>query len=90
VDQNVTAGAAAPSSPLANAKAQVIIFIGASQTPATILFAGLAPGLGGLYQVNFTIPSDVSTGEAAIFLATSVDGSDFDVQNFEATIPIGK
>jgi hypothetical protein len=35
---------------------------------AAILFAGLTPGLVGLYQVNFTVPADAVNGELPLVL----------------------
>jgi uncharacterized protein (TIGR03437 family) len=37
--------------------------------PATVTYAGLAPQLAALYQVNFTIPSGVTPGEAGLDIA---------------------
>ena len=37
---------------------------------AEVTFAGLAPGFAGLYQVNFTIPTGLGNGDAAIFFGT--------------------
>ncbi|SPE27848.1 hypothetical protein SBA3_1390006 [Candidatus Sulfopaludibacter sp. SbA3] len=46
------------------------------------MFAGLAPGLGGLYQLNVTIPSGAGTG------AVSLEISCVDSDNNQATIPL--
>jgi len=57
----VADGAAPPISPLSptvNA-----ITAGVDGTSATVLFAGLAPLLAGLYQVNVTIPSTTTSGD---------------------------
>jgi len=53
-------GAAASASPLSLVTADVKVYVGGRQ--ATVLFKGLAPGLAGLYQINFTIPLNAPTG----------------------------
>ncbi len=53
-------GAAASASPLSLVTADVKVYVGGRQ--ATVLFKGLAPGLAGLYQINFTIPTNAPTG----------------------------
>jgi uncharacterized protein (TIGR03437 family) len=79
----VTAGSPAPSS---GTLAQVVnvpdVYI--DGLLGTVTFAGLAPGLGGLYQLNVTIPSGVSTGDVTLEI------SSVDADNVQATIPIGK
>jgi len=92
VNQTVVAGSAAPSNPLARITADLAIYIGsgANQAQATVQFAGLAPSLGGLYQINVTIPAGMPAGDQLIEILTSTDGQDIDVDNAEATIPIGK
>jgi uncharacterized protein (TIGR03437 family) len=59
VDQAVTAGAAGPSSPLANAMNPVTATVGG--VGATVLFAGLAPQLT-VYQMNIVVPAGVTPG----------------------------
>ena len=49
-----------------------------------VLFAGLAPALAGLYQLNVMIPASVSVGNAIVEIST------VDADNLQATIPIGK
>ncbi len=57
---SVVTGAASPSSPLATPVNPVKVTIdGAS---ANVAFAGLTPGLVGLYQINFQVPSNARTG----------------------------
>jgi uncharacterized protein (TIGR03437 family) len=56
----LAAGSAAPSSPLAWTANPVTVSIG-GQT-AKVLYAGLAPGFAGLYQVDAVVPAAVSTG----------------------------
>src|SRR5262249_20228730 len=95
VDKTVTAGAPAPSNPLANVSAPIAVYIGSGSNAqqATVQFAGLAPTLGGLYQINVTIPSNMPAGDQIIEIVTGVDfgnGTTYDVDFSEATIPIGK
>ena len=42
--------------------ADVKVYIGGRL--ATVIFKGLAPGLAGLYQINFTVPTNATTGSA--------------------------
>jgi uncharacterized protein (TIGR03437 family) len=53
-DQPVSSGAAGPSNPLARPLVQPELTI--NGLPAPIQFAGLTPGLVGLYQINFVVP----------------------------------
>ena len=53
-------GAGAPSGPLAGALADVRVTLGG--LPCDVQYAGLAPGLVGVYQVNFRIPAAVAAG----------------------------
>ncbi len=54
-------GVAAPSSPLSKASNAIAANVGG--TPATVSYAGLAPGFVGLYQVNVEIPTGVTAGD---------------------------
>jgi uncharacterized protein (TIGR03437 family) len=65
----VTAGSPAPSSTLSKTVNPVTAMIG--HTPATVDFAGLAPGWVELYQVNVTIPGGLPSGKAMLTLAVS-------------------
>ena len=56
------AGAAAPNSPLSRTVATVGATIGGVNAP--VIFAGLAPGFIGLYQVNVTVPLGAPVGGA--------------------------
>ena len=58
----VASGDPAPSSPLATVKTPVTVTIGGQ--PATVSFAGLAPGFVGVYQVNAQVPTGVTPGDA--------------------------
>jgi uncharacterized protein (TIGR03437 family) len=83
----VADGTAAPSSPISvSLEAQdIALFLDDGQgfTPATVSFAGLAPGFAGLYQVNFTLPHDgVANGDVFVAFAT------IEAQNEMATISV--
>lgn len=54
VNPSVATGAQAPAASLSNVTATVTATVGGQ--PANVLFAGLAPGYAGLYQVNLVIP----------------------------------
>jgi uncharacterized protein (TIGR03437 family) len=56
----VAAGAAAPE-PAARSANPIIVTVGASEAP--ILFAGLTPGLVGLYQLNIQAPDRLPPGQ---------------------------
>ena len=62
VSPNIATGAAAGASPVSTTTNEVVLTIG-SQTAAT-LFAGLAPGFVGLYQVNAIVPDGVAEGNS--------------------------
>lgn len=79
-------GTAAPSSPLSdtNATPEVALLDQSSNfVEATVTFSGLAPGFAGLYQVNFTIPSGLVSGDTFLDIYSGVDS-----ENFEAILPI--
>ncbi len=78
-------GAAAPSSPLADTTNTPLVYIfdsAGNYLQATVTFSGLAPGYAGLYQINFTVPSGLASGDATL----EVLGPDSDT--FEALLPI--
>lgn len=62
VDHPPATGAATPASPIASTTAAVTVTIGGRK--CIPIFAGLAPGLVGVYQVNVQIPPTVSPGDA--------------------------
>jgi uncharacterized protein (TIGR03437 family) len=64
-------GAPAPVSPLAETTNTVTVTIGS--IPMKAIFAGLAPGFVGLYQVNVQVPASAPVG-AAIPVTLSVNG----------------
>ena len=84
VNSTTAAGAAGPpnaSATLVNQLAGVYI----DGVSATINYQGLAPGLAGLYQINITIPTGVTTGQS-----DDIDISTIDAENDQATIPISQ
>jgi uncharacterized protein (TIGR03437 family) len=64
----VAAGAVAPSSPLASTASPVTVTI--EGVPASVFFAGLAPGFAGLYQVNVIVPSGLTPSTSAPLVLT--------------------
>jgi uncharacterized protein (TIGR03437 family) len=62
-------GAAGPVSPLATALAQVGVTIGG--TSCDVLYAGLAPGFVGVYEVNFRVPAEAPSGVQDIVLSAN-------------------
>lgn len=71
VSPPVMDGSAAPSSPLARLTDPATVTIGGAN--AKILYAGLAPGFAGLYQVDAIVPATTTTGSAVPVVIT-VDG----------------
>jgi len=64
-DPLVAAGIASPVSPLARAVQTPHVQIGGLD--ATVTFAGLTPGLAGVYQVNAIVPAGVPSGLQSLF-----------------------
>ncbi|MBS1875638.1 MAG: S8 family serine peptidase [Acidobacteria bacterium] len=60
VSNTPESGAPAPSAPLAYTTATPTVTIGGVNAP--VAFSGLAPGFAGLYQLNVTVPSNISAG----------------------------
>jgi len=77
----VTEGTAGSATTLSNTTNTFTAYIGGAQ--ATVAFAGYAPYLAGVYQMNITIPSTATAGDNLV----EVIGPDSD--NFEAYIPVG-
>jgi uncharacterized protein (TIGR03437 family) len=61
VNPPVAAGAIPPANPLSYVTGNVTAVIGGM--PAPVLFDGLAPGYPGLYQLNISVPANVSSGQ---------------------------
>jgi uncharacterized protein (TIGR03437 family) len=74
-------GAVGPSGQLSMTSNTITVNV--DGLPATVTYAGLAPQLAALYQINVTIPSGVSTGEVGLDIAGP------DSYSAEAAIAIG-
>jgi uncharacterized protein (TIGR03437 family) len=70
VSPSVSTGTASPAGPLATPTAPVTVTVGS--TSATVLFAGMTPGLVGLYQCNVQVPSSAADGD--LLLSVSQQG----------------
>jgi uncharacterized protein (TIGR03437 family) len=68
----VAAGTAPPSSPLSTVSGVEAFIAGVS---ATVQFAGLAPGVPGLYQLNIQIPANVPSGAQELMIFASGQSS---------------
>ena len=73
-------GSAAPTGPYSLTVSTITAYVAGIQ--ASVGYAGLAPGSAGLYQVNLTIPTGVTTGDHAL------DISGPDSYTSEAVIPV--
>jgi len=73
VSPAVTAGQVPPSNPLSLVSNPVAASIGG--VPATVLFAGLAPGYPGLYQVNLAVPAGAAAGTQELILSNAGNAS---------------
>lgn len=65
-DPAVPAGQPSPASPVATARVQPSVQIGG--VAARVLFAGLTPGLAGVYQVNIVVPGGLKPGRYGVSL----------------------
>lgn len=71
--------AVGPASKAASTATQPTLTVGG--VAATVLFAGLSPGLAGLYQINFTVPTTV---QGNVPVVVSIDGQ----TSNSATLPL--
>ena len=71
LSEDVPAGTPAPTNRLVTTTNPVTVTVGGRA--AQVLFAGLAPGFAGLYQVNVIVPAGVTPG-AAVDLVLTVAG----------------
>jgi len=94
VSPAVTAGTAAPSAqPFATVVVPVDVFIDDANgnfAQASVGYQGLAPGLAGLYQVNFTVPNGLTLNATGVtqFTVEISTLEQADADNFQALIPI--
>jgi uncharacterized protein (TIGR03437 family) len=68
VDPPVPSGGIAPVVPLSQTRNAVTVTIGG--IPATVNFAGLAPGFAAVYQVNAVVPQGVAAGSSVQVMLT--------------------
>jgi uncharacterized protein (TIGR03437 family) len=69
VNPSAVAGQVPPTSPLSLAVNPVAASIGG--VPATVSFAGLAPGYAGLYQINILVPDAVADGAQEVIVSNA-------------------
>jgi uncharacterized protein (TIGR03437 family) len=81
VSPTIADGAAGPLSPYSLTSSTITSYIGGVQ--ATVGYAGLAPQLAGLYQINLTVPAGLTAGDNAL------DISGPDSYSSECLIAIG-
>jgi uncharacterized protein (TIGR03437 family) len=62
----VPAGQPSPANPVAHATLTPVVLVGDVQ--AQVLFAGLTPGLAGVYQVNIVVPGGLTPGRYPVTL----------------------
>ena len=72
VTPSVADGAAASTTTLSTVDEHIYVIVGGPQ--ANIAFAGLAPGFAGLYQINFVVPSGITTGSTVYLIVITQDG----------------
>ena len=73
VNQPVADGAASPSATLAVPLAVPVLTINGATYP--LLFAGLTPGLVGLYQMNFQVPAGLPAGTLTLSVTQNANAS---------------
>jgi hypothetical protein len=69
----VASGAPSPPSPLAMPSNTVVLTINGALSP--IYFAGLTPGMVGLYQINFQVPAGLPAGSITIVVSQNGQAS---------------
>ncbi len=81
VSPAISDGAAGPTDTLASTTSTITAYIGGVQ--ATVTYAGLAPQLAGLYQINLTVPTGVTAGD------NNLDIAGPDAYSSECVIAVG-
>ena len=81
VTPTIVDGGVGPLSPLSNTVNSIAAYVGS--TAATISYAGLAPQLAGLYQINIQVPATLTSGDATLVIQGP------DSWNAEALLPVG-
>lgn len=81
-DNPAPSGGASPTDPLARPITTVSLTLDGANVP--VAFAGLTPGLVGLYQINFQVPATAKDGN--LVLVVSQDGNDSNL----TTLPVKK
>jgi len=79
-------GTAAPSATLSNTTSTPQVYLtdpSGNFAQATVAFSGLAPGFAGLYQINFAIPTGLTSGDASLEIDSGVDSD-----SLEAILPL--
>jgi uncharacterized protein (TIGR03437 family) len=85
----VADGAAPPDSPLSYTVNAIQADLDYGTTALTVGFAGLAPTLAGLYQINVTIPSSTTAGDHALDISGfSPTGTNPPIQSYEQQVLI--
>jgi uncharacterized protein (TIGR03437 family) len=84
----VADGAAPPDSPLSYTVNTIQADLDYGATPLTVGFAGLAPTLAGLYQINVTIPSTTTAGDHALDLSGLYPTGTTALQSYEQQVLI--
>jgi uncharacterized protein (TIGR03437 family) len=85
VNPPIADGALGPTSTLSWTTNTVTAYIGSATTApvqATVAYAGLAPGLSGLYQIDITIPPGLTAGDNYLYIIGP------DASNSQSLIPI--
>lgn len=81
VSPTINDGTPGPSSPLSTTSSTITAYINGASS--TISFAGIAPGLVGLYQINLQVPTGTTSGTVTL----DINGPD--AYTSQATLPVG-
>jgi uncharacterized protein (TIGR03437 family) len=84
----VADGAAPPDSPLSYTVNTILADLDYGATPLTVGFAGLAPTLAGLYQINVTLPSTTTAGDHALDISGTYPTGEMLLQSYEQQVLI--